>query len=92
MAEMECPHCHKSTTRLRTHPLVEHIFCDQCDPGHAPRDRKLYTGRKFWHEKDCYTRDELREANHNFEQGVKQKVADNFKHMRKSTRKAIYGE
>ena len=92
MAAMLCPHCGKETTCLRTTPLVSHIYCDNCRPETSSRDRKLYTGREFWHERDCYTKEQVRELNHDYEQTTKKRVADQFKNMRKSTRKELYGE
>jgi len=66
--------------------------CSQCYSNpKVPQDKKLYTGRKIWREDQYATREQIKEANYNFEQRVKAQVAENFRTMRKSTRKALYG-
>mgnify|MGYP001577391568 FL=1 len=98
MASMVCPSCNAPTNRLIYPPVRRGddpiVCCESCryKVSHTKRDRKLYTGKKFWVEEEVYTRDQVKEKNHEFEKGVKQQVADQYKHMRPSTRKRLYGE
>lgn len=89
---LDCPNCkRKDARRLVTLPRVEGIFCERCRPDVA-RDERLYTGKKGWGGHEVYTREQLREKAHNFEQTQRAEVAENRRRMRPSLRKALYGE
>ena len=98
MPSQICPSCKAEVNVLIFLPCIRgedpKICCSGCRhkfSGHT-RDKKLYTGKKFWVENDVYSKDKLKEKNHEFEQSVKQQVADQYKHMRPSTRKKMFGE
>lgn len=98
MPSQICPSCNAETNVLIFLPCLRgenpRICCGQCRHRHSTttRDRKLYTGKKFWVEEDVYTRDQVKEKNHEFEKSVKQQVAQQHRTMRPSTRKKLYGE
>jgi hypothetical protein len=98
MASMKCPTCGAGTNRLIWLPTLRGdnpvVCCEACRYRLSlpARDRKLYTGKKFWVENDVYTRDQLKEKNHNFEEGVKAQVREQRRTMRPSTRKRLFGE
>ena len=98
MASMTCPTCGAPTNRLIYPPIRRGddpiVCCESCryKVSHTKRDRKNYTGKKFWVEEEVYTRDQVKEKNYEFEQSVKAQVAETHRHMRPSTRKRLFGE
>lgn len=98
MASMQCPSCGTPTNRLIWLPTRRGedpiICCESCRYrlSSPTRDRKLYTGKKLWVEEDVYKRDKVKELNYEFEQSTKKQVADQYKRMRPSKRKELFGE
>ena len=86
-----CPHCKADTTTIISRPGVEHMFCPSCRPENS-LDKKLYSGRKFWAGSEVYTKEQLKEKAHNFEQTTMARVREDRKRMRPSLRKKLYGE
>lgn len=87
-----CSNCGGETNTIISRPDVPHFFCSNCRPENVSRDRKGYTGRKMWAGSEVYSREQLREKAHNFEESQRARVKEERRRMRPSLRAKLYGE
>ena len=98
MPSQICPSCGQEVNVLIFLPCIRgedpKICCSGCRHkfNQSVRDKKLYTGRKIWVENDVYTPDQVKEKNFEFEKSTKAQVAQQYKTMRPSVRKKMFGE